>query len=93
MCLSNLKVAIARLLFASDPTLAALVTTCPRPALDANVRVMERAVTMYGGHVATKVVLAGERASARRLGAGVGLGPVRVVGLPMGLEIEGPSEG
>jgi len=91
--LSDLIIAVARLLFASDPALATLLATCPRSALNANVRVLERTVTMYGSHVAAKVVLAGERASARRMRAGVGLGPVGVVGLPMGLEIEGPGEG
>jgi len=93
VCLSDLIVAVARLLFASDPALAALLATCPGSALDANIRVLNRAVTMYGGHVATEVVLAGERPSARRMGAGVGLGPVGVVRLPMGFEIEGPGEG
>jgi len=48
---------------------------------------------MDGGHVATKVVLAREGTSAGWMWAHVGLGPVGVMGLPVGLEIKGPSEG
>jgi len=91
--LSDLIVAVARLLFAPNPALTALLATCPRSTLNADVRFLERAVAMDGGHVATEIMLAGERPSARWMRAGVGLRPVRVVGFPMGLEIEGPSEG
>jgi hypothetical protein len=91
--LSDLVVAVARLLFSADPALSTLLATSPRPTLDSDVRVLERTVAVDGGHVTTEIMLARERASAGRMGAGVGLGPVGVVGLPMGLEIEGPSKG
>jgi len=42
--------------------------------------------------MATEVMFAREGASARRMRAGMGLGPVGVVSLPVGLEIKGPSE-
>ena len=43
--------------------------------------------------MATEVVLAGKGSSAGWVWAGVGLSPVRVMGFPVGLEVEGPSEG
>lgn len=48
---------------------------------------------MDGGHVAAEVVLAREGTSTGRMRAGVGLGPVGVVGLPVSLKIKGPGEG
>ena len=48
---------------------------------------------MDSGHMATEVMLAGEGTSAGGMRARVGLGPVGVMGLPVGLEIKGPSEG
>jgi len=93
MRLSDLIVAVARPLLATDPTLAALLAASPRPTLDANVRVLEWEITMDGGHVATEVMLAREGASAGWMQTHMGLGPVRVVGLPVGLEIEGSSKG
>lgn len=48
---------------------------------------------MNGSHVAAEIVFAGEGTSTRWMGAGVGLGPVGVMGFPVGLEIKGPSEG
>lgn len=62
--LSNLVVAAAGLVLAADPALAALLAASPRPALDANVRVVEWAVSVNGGHVTTEVMLARERSSA-----------------------------
>jgi len=91
--LSDLIIAVARLLFDTDPALAALVAASPRSTLDTDVRVLEQAVAVDGGHVATEVMLAGEGTSARWMGAHVGLVSMGVVGLPVGLEIEGPSEG
>ena len=91
--LSNLIVAVARLLFATDPALATLLAASPGPTLDTNVRVLEWAITMDGGHVATEVMLARKGTAAGWLRAHVGFGPVRVMGLPVGLEIKGPSKG
>jgi len=91
--LSDLVVAVAGLLFATDPALAALLAASPRPTLDTNVRVLEWAITVDGSHVTAKIVLAREGTSTGRMGASVGLGPVGVMGFPVGLEIKGPSEG
>jgi len=62
--LSNFVVAVARLVFATDPALAALLATGPGATLDTNVRVVKWAITMNGGHVTTEVMLAREGASA-----------------------------
>jgi len=43
--------------------------------------------------VATEIMLAREGTSAGWMRAGVGLGPVGVMGLPVGLEIKGSSKG
>jgi len=91
--LSNFVVAIARFVLATNPALAALLATGPRPTLNTNVRVVKRAITMNGSHVTTEVVLAREGASTGWMRARMGLGPVGVMGFPMGLEIKGPSEG
>lgn len=47
---------------------------------------------MDSGDVPTEVMLAGERTSTRWVWAGVGLSSVRVMSLPVGLEIECSSE-
>ena len=91
--LSDLIVAVARPLLAANPALAALLAASPRPTLDTNVRVLEGNITMDGGHVATEVMLAREGTSAGWMQTHVGLGPVGVVGLPVGFQIEGPGEG
>lgn len=93
MRLSDLVVAVAGLLLATDPALAALLAASPGPTLNTNVRVLKWAIAMNGGHVATEVMFAGERTSTRRMRARVGLGPVGVVRLPVRLEIKGPSKG
>ena len=92
MRLSDLIVAVARPLFGTDPALATLLAASPGPTLDTDVRVLEWAVTVDGGHVAAEVMLAREGTSAGWMRAHVGLGPVRVMGLPVSLEIKGPSE-
>jgi hypothetical protein len=91
--LSDLIVATARPLLATNPALAALLAASSGPTLDTDVRVLRWTVAVDGGHVATEIMLAGERPSTRRMGAGMRLGPVRVVGFPMGLEIKCSSEG
>jgi len=48
---------------------------------------------MDGGYVATEVVLAREGTSTGWMWAGVGFGPVGVMGLLVRLEIKGPSKG
>ena len=90
--LSDLVVAVAGLVLATNPALATLLATSPRPTLDTNVRVVEGAIPMNGGHVTTEVVLARERSSTRWMRACMRLGPVRVMCLLVGLEIKGPSE-
>ena len=91
--LSNFVVAVARLVFAADPALAALLATGPGATLDTNVRVVKWVIMMNGGHVATEVMLARERARAGWMRARMGLGPVWVMSFPVSLEIKGPSEG
>ena len=91
--LSNLVVAVARLVFATDPALATLLAASPRPALNTNVRVVKWAITMNGSHVAAEVMLAREGASTGWMRAHMGLRPVGVMGFPVGLEIKGPSKG
>jgi len=91
--LSDLVVAVARFLFATDPALAALLAASPRSTLDSNVQVLDWAVTMDGGYVATEVMLTREGTPAGWVWARVGLGPLRVMGLLVGLEIKGPGEG
>lgn len=91
--LSDLVVAVAGFLLATDPTLAALLATRPGASFYSDVRVFNRAITVDCGYVATEVMLAGKGSSARRVWASVGLRPVRVVGFPVGLEVEGPGEG
>jgi len=93
MRLPDLVVAVARLVFATDPALATLLATSPSATFDTNVRVVKRAIAMNGGHVTAKVVLAREGASTGRMRARMGLGPVGVVGFPVRLEIKGASEG
>ena len=48
---------------------------------------------MDSSYVTTEVMLARERTTTGRVRATVRLGPVGVVGLPVGLKVEGPSEG
>jgi hypothetical protein len=91
--LSNFVVAVAGLVFASDPALAAFLATSPGPTLNTNVRVVKRVITMDGSHMATEVVLAREGASTGWMRARVGLGPVGIMGFLVGLEIKSPSEG
>jgi len=93
MRLSDFVVAVAGLVFATDPALATLLATSPRPTLDANVRVVKRAIAMDGSHVAPEVMLAREGPSAGWMRARMGLGPVGVVRFLVSLEIKGPSEG
>ena len=93
MRLSDFVVAVAGLVFATDPALATLLAASPRPTLDANVGVIKRAITMNGGHVAPEVMLAREGPSTGWMRARMGLGPVGVVGFLVSLEIKGPSEG
>ena len=92
MRLSNFVVAVAGLLFTTDPALATLLAASPGPTFNTNVQLLKGAITVNGGHVATKVMLAREGTSTGRVGTGVGFGPVGVVSLPVGLKIEGPSE-
>lgn len=91
--LSDLVVAVAGFLLATDPTLAALLTTRPGATFYSNGRVFDWAITVDGGYVAAEVMLAGKGSPAGWVWASVGLRPVRVVGFPVGLEVEGPSEG
>ena len=91
--LSNLIVAVAGLLFATNPALATVLAASPGATLDTNVRVLEWAITMDGGHVATEVMLSGEGTATGWMRARVGFGPVGVVSFPVGLEIEGASKG
>lgn len=93
VCLSDLVVAVARLDFTADPALPALLAASPGATFNPDVQVLDWAITVDGSYVATKVMFTGEGAAAGWVRARVGLGPVRVVGLPMSLEIEGASEG
>lgn len=93
MCLSDLVVAVAGLYFAANPALPALLAASPGATFDSDVQVLDWAITVDGSYVATKIMLTGEGTAAGWVRARVGLGPVRVVGLPVSLEIKGASEG
>ena len=90
---SDLVVAVASLLFATDPTLATLLAATPGSTLDSDVQVLDWAITMDSGHVTAEIVLARERTTTGRVRARVRLSPVGVMGLLMGLEIKGSGEG
>jgi len=89
-CLSDLVVAVAGFLLATDPALAALLATRPGATFYPNVQIFDWAITVDSGYVATEIMLAGKGSSAGWVWARVRLSPVRVVGFPVGLEIEEP---
>lgn len=92
MRLSDLVVAVAGLLFTTNPTLATFLAASPGSTVDSNMQLLNGAVTMDSGYMATEIVLAGERTSTGWVRACMWLGPVRVMSFSVGLEIEGPSE-
>lgn len=58
--LSDLVVAVARLLLATDPALAAFLAASPGATLDPDVQFLDHGVTVDSGYVTTKVMLARE---------------------------------
>jgi hypothetical protein len=78
----------------ADPACAAVIAPSAGALgnTDVLVFVTDGLVAVDGDEVAAQVMLPAEGAATRPMGAGVGLEPVRVVGLQVRLEVVGTSE-